>query len=382
MSSNADKFDVTLFYGSDPEPALRRLVKAIEPFSALAPGARVVIKPNMVVSRRQWLGANTRPETVEALIVLLREHGVHDITVADGSGMGESATRAFKICGYTEIAHRHGVRLLDIERDRFVQRATRAAGPFSELSISKTVAECDYLINVPVIKAHSQTRVTCSLKNLKGVMPRRLKSGFHGVELERAIAQLADLVVPDLVIADGTYGDLTSELGGRPVNIGVVAAGYDPLAVDCFAAATLGFVPQQISHIAHYARARGVDLETFSPRLQKLNRPTGDRVFQTDTQPLRGYPCTVHSGGACCTCYGNLHFALERLSEAGLLQRDDHYYIGRGNTPRASGSKGRTVAVGDCAGRELSAAESPLIDVPGCPPNADSIVRTIRGAGR
>ena len=381
MNSKANKTEVTLCYETDPEPALRRLAEAIDPFTALAPGARVVIKPNLVVSRRQWLGANTRPETVEALVVLLREHGVHDITVADGSGMGESATRAFKICGYTEIARKHGVRLLDIERDRFVQRATRAAGPFSELSISKTVGECDYVINVPLIKAHSQTRVTCSLKNLKGVMPRNLKSAFHGVDLERAIAQLADLVVADLVIADGTYGDLTSELGGRPVNIGVVAAGYDPLAIDCFAAATLGFVPQQISHIAHYARARGVDLETYRPRLRELNRPTGDRVFQTDTQQFRSYPCTVHAGGACCTCYGNLHFALERLREARLLQREDHYYIGRGNTPRAPGSEGRTVAVGDCARREISAAESPLIDVPGCPPNADAIVRTIRGAG-
>ena len=382
MLSNANKSDVALFYGTDPEPALRRLAEAIGPFTALAPTARVVIKPNLVVSRRQWLGANTRPETVEALVVLLREHGVHDITVADGSGMGESATRAFEICGYTEIARKHGVRLLDIERDRFVQRATRAAGPFSELSISKSVAECDYLINVPVIKAHSQTRVTCSLKNLKGVMPRKLKSGFHGVDLERAIAQLADLVVPDLVIADGTYGDLTSELGGRPVNIGVVAAGLDPLAIDCFAAATLGFMPQQISHIAHYARARGVDLEMFRPRLRELNRPTGDRVFQTDTQQFRSYTCTVHAGGACCTCCGNLHFALERLREARLLQREDHYYIGRGHTLRAPGSKGRTVVVGDCARRELSVAEFPLIDVPGCPPNADAIVRTIRAAGR
>ena len=386
-SSGKPDPNLAVTYSSSADPSVRQVIETLQPFKALSPEARVVIKPNIVLSRKRWLGANTRPEIVESLVVLLREQGVRNITIADGSGIGESATRAFKICGYTEIADKHGVRLVDIDRDRFIERSTLTDGPFSKLALSQTVADCDYLINVPVIKAHCQTRVTCSLKNLKGVMPRQLKSSFHGADLERAIAQLAALVTPDFVLADGTYGDLSSELGGKPVNLGIIAGGRDPLTVDCFAASTLGFSPAAIAHIAHYARARGVDPAAFQPVLHELNHPSGDRVFETDTDGFRAYPCTVQLGNTCCTCHGNLRFALERMREARVLSGEDHYYIGSfGTAAEAAGEKRaqqhcrahRAIAVGDCARAAVSPPAE--IAVPGCPPSADAIVRAVRNA--
>ncbi|MFO8063945.1 MAG: DUF362 domain-containing protein [Spirochaetota bacterium] len=387
--------DLTVVYSSDPADGVRRITEAMAPFAGLSSDANVVIKPNLVVSRTKWLGANTRPEVVEALIVALRERGVERITVADGSGMGESATRAFGICGYDEIARKHGVRLVDIEHDDFIERKTRSKGPFSRLRISRTVAECDFLINVPLIKAHGQTRVTCSLKNLKGVMPRRSKTSFHLHDTERAIAQLGEVVTPDFILVDGTYGDVSSELGGNPVNIGIIAGGYDPLALDCFAATTLGFSPQEIKHIAHYARARGVDLESFEPRIHKLNSPSGATVFEADRGDLSRYRSTVHAGNVCSTCWGNLRFALERLRKARLLERSDHYFIGRnaverlaGNDERRGGSSSKQwmVAVGDCARSELTAASGAESDteitIAGCPPRAEAIVSAVRGAKR
>lgn len=405
---------VAVVYSSEAEAPVRQLVEALEPFRALRPGSTVVLKPNIVLSRRNWLGANTRPEVVEALVVMLREHGVQEITIADGSGMGESATRAFSICGYDEIAARHGVRLLDIERDRFVTVPTKSAGPFRELSISQTVARCDYLVNIPVIKAHCQTRMTCSLKNLKGVMPPQLKSGFHGTDLERAIAQLAELVRPDFILADGAYGDLRSELGGNPVNLGVMAAGYDPLAVDVFAAQTLGFAPREIAHLAQYARFRGLNLPSFRPDLRELNRSAGAQSAQrAQAEPLgsKRYRCSIEVGSVCSTCYANLQFALERLSEQRRLQPGDTVRIGQNaagaagearaggaaaggfGTDRRPNAGGRTILVGDCPVREHRAARGSqradparaggggpssrggaTVEIEGCPPSADEIV--------
>jgi len=380
---------VTVVYSSEPKQAVRRIVEKLQPFSRLRANDRVVLKPNLVVSRRSWLGANTRPEIVEGLVAALRECGVQSITVADGSGMGESATSAFRICGYEALAKRYGVRLLDIEKDRFVQKSTRTEGPFRQLPVSRTVAECDCLINVPVIKAHGQTRVTCSLKNLKGTISRQMKSRFHGGDLERAIAQLASALVPDFVLADGTYGDLSSELGGRPVNLGIVAAGYNALAIDCFAARTLGFSPREIGHIAHYARLHGLDLERFEPFLCQLNQPVSERVFPPETQEgFSSFPCSVSLGNACSTCYANLRFALERMRRARLLDGSQYFHLGQGASEEHTAGEGssvedRLIAVGDCAVRRLQAqaATSARIDISGCPPSAEQIVAAVRGSG-
>ena len=87
------------------------------------------------------------------------------------------------------------------------------------------------LINVPIMKAHNQTLVTCSLKNLKGTMPRSMKSAFHGVNLHRAIAQLDSVLVPHLIIVDGLQGDLHSESGHDPVVMDRIILGTNPVEV-------------------------------------------------------------------------------------------------------------------------------------------------------
>ena len=49
------------------------------------------------------------------------------------------------------------------------------SGAGMELSVCRCVQDFDYLINVPVLKGHCQTRVTCALKNMKGLIPNKEK---------------------------------------------------------------------------------------------------------------------------------------------------------------------------------------------------------------
>ncbi len=376
--------------------------RGADPLAGLGRQSRVVIKPNLVVAKRQWIGADTRPEVVEAIVRRLQARGVTDITVADGSGVGHSASRAFDMLGYDELARRYGIRLLDIEKDSFVSRSTAVGGPFRKLQISRTAAECDFLINVPVLKAHGETKLTCSLKNLKGLMPKEMKPRFHSVDLHKAIAQLNSIVAADLIIVDGAYGDLNSEMGGSPVEMGIMTAGTDPLEIDTFAAKTLGFAAKQITHLRHYAGYRGVDLDSFRPRVVELNSPTQQTQFNADTDPLSRYPCTVSAEGSCCTCRANLVFALKRLNERGELSRDQYIINGkRGELPGelssgagAGGKRGRNgkiIAVGDCAvqraGKVLKRFESDsqrsvwrvprVTEIAGCPPETVTIVESL-----
>ncbi len=170
--------EMFIIYGNQVEKMIRQLVEKTGAMDRLRPDDRVMIKPNLLVSREKWVGINTDPRIIEALVKSLKERGVHRITVGDGSGMGYSATKAFEYCGYKDMASRHGLQLVDLERDEFVKKPVGIEGPFKSLEIARTVLECDFFINVPLMKAHNETLITCSLKNLKGTMPRSMKTAF------------------------------------------------------------------------------------------------------------------------------------------------------------------------------------------------------------
>jgi hypothetical protein len=291
--------------------------------------------------------------------------------------MGYSATRAFEICGYPAMAQHYGVRLVDLERDRFVKTPVRLDGPFQNLEIAQTVIECDLLINVPIMKAHTFTSITCALKNLKGVMPRSLKTRFHGVDLGRAIAQLNSVVTPSLILVDGIQGDLSSETGHTPVRMERMLIGTNPVEVDSVVADMLGYAPQAIPHI-RYAAEGGLgtcNLEKIS--VQEFNPPLEKRPFRPPVGYARRFPCQIRAAGACCTCMGNLMFALERLQEQGLLSKEQHFFIGQ-NNKRLSAKKGVVVAIGKCAANDFGAD----IEIPACPPSAGMIYRGVRSALR
>lgn len=362
--------DVSVIYGTDVPDMVAKLIERHDPFRNLSSNAKVVIKPNIVVSRSRWKGNNTDPAVVEQIIIHLKEKGIHNITVGDGSGMGNSATRAFDICGYREIAAKHTVALVDLEKDSFVQKKPPMKGPFSKLEIARTVAECDFLINVPVMKAHSQTKVTCSLKNLKGVMPRQLKTAFHGRDLDAAIAQLNSVVHPDFILVDGTYGDLRSEIGSDPVEIGMMLAGTDGAAVDRVAAGSLGFQTEDIRHVALTLRYRKIDPALISTHY--LNKPSRERSLTVDVDYSKRYPCSITAEGVCCTCLSNLLFALERLDKLGKLKKGHHFVIGQKGATTFS-SEEVIIAAGKCATGRVKAD----ISVDGCPVIAGDLVQAL-----
>ena len=364
--------DVFVIYGNQIDTMVQRLLAEADALNRMRPDDTVVIKPNLVVSRPQWAGVNTDPQVVEALVKQVKERGVQRVIIGDGSGMGYNATKAFKICDYTRLKKKYNLQLVDLERDRFIKKRVPIDGPFSCLEIAQTVVECDFLINVPVMKAHAETLITCSLKNLKGVMPRTMKTAFHSRNLHRAIAQLASVVSPDLIIVDGIQGDLTSETGRTPVTMERILLGRNPVEVDSVVADTLGYAPRDIRHIEYSANAGlgNCDLEMIQVR--SLNRPTRNERFTAPDHFSKRFPCQIHAEGACCTCMGNFIFALERLQEKRMLSGRIRFLIGqKANLPPEIGTV--TVAVGQCAAKENNAD----INIDDCPPSTSDICRSV-----
>ena len=98
----------------------------------------------------------------------------------------------------------------------FNRRSEYDAGGFP-LKICNKAMEVDYLINIPVLKGHCQTGITCALKNLKGCIPNSEKRRFHTLGLHKPIAYLNKILKQNLIIEDGMMGELDIEEGGNTV---------------------------------------------------------------------------------------------------------------------------------------------------------------------
>ena len=73
--------------------------------------------------------------------------------------------RLLKTCGYDTLAKRYGVALVDAQKEKSVTVDCKGM----ELHLCNCALQVDYMINVPVMKGHCQTRITCALKNMKGL---------------------------------------------------------------------------------------------------------------------------------------------------------------------------------------------------------------------
>ncbi|MCL1854097.1 MAG: DUF362 domain-containing protein [Clostridia bacterium] len=346
--------------GVRPQAMTRELLEAAGVAKKLSPTLKVVIKPNLVLARPAVEGATTHPEVVEGIVQFLKDCGVSDITVAEGSWLGGDTRRAWEVCGYAALAKQYGLRLIDTKKDRLVTR--KLAG--LTLSLCQSTLEADYLINAPVLKAHCQTLMTCCLKNLKGCIPDSEKRRYHTLSLHEPIAALATAIRPDLHVVDSLCGDLSFEEGGNPVPTHRILLGFDPVLLDSYGAALMGIDPEEIRYLRlarDYGVGRFAGPDTRVAELHPEDRPRG-RAHTGRT--AQRYTAHIHEDSACSACYAALIYALHKIGASHV----------RGPIHIGQGLRGKTISgvgVGNCA---LGCTHS----LPGCPPKGLDIVTFLR----
>ncbi len=357
--------ELAVIYGQDPARMTDGLLDHIDLASLLPDQPRVGIKPNLVVSKPSSSGATTDPIIVERLLVRLRALGVEDIVILESAWVGDSTERAFDVCGYRELAAGYGVELLDLKGDRGI--SVRAGG--MDLEVCERALALDFLINVPVLKAHCQTRLTCALKNLKGCIRDPEKRRYHTLGLHQPIAALNMALRSRLIIVDGIVGDLTYEEGGTPVHMNRLIAGLDPVLVDAYAARLIGYGPSDIEYIG-LARGMGVGSDDIDgATVRELNRTDDSDVRYRAGDGAAPYAHMFDEDQACSACFGSLVHAMQRLADSGDLKNvTGPIHIGQGHRT----TSGQGVGVGQCA-MGLSRC------LKGCPPTASEMVDFLRG---
>ena len=204
-------------------------------------GRKIVIKPNLITDRPYPV--TTPPETVEALIEYFREG--NEIVIAEGSGFKDTE-ELFERFGYGKLAKRYGVRLVDLNSDRFEVLGIPAASVLKRFELPLTLKD-SYLVSAAVLKRHSMAGATLSLKNMLGATVGSNKGRFHP-RLDENIVDLNLYLRPKLAVIDGRLG-LNSELGGRAKEFGVMIFSVDLVAADAVGARLLGRDPLRIEHL-------------------------------------------------------------------------------------------------------------------------------------
>lgn len=355
--------EIMVIYGEEPRAMVKTLLSKIRPEQGLDQNALIGLKPNLVVSKAHTSGATTSPALVAGIIEYFQSKGYQRLIILEGSWVGDRTAEAFRICGYQELAQKYDVELVDLQQDSW--REYEAEG-FS-LKICNKAMAVDYLINIPVLKGHCQTGITCALKNLKGCIPNSEKRRFHTLGLHKPIAYLNKILKQHLIIVDGIMGDLEFEEGGNPVQMNRLIAGFDPVLIDSYAAQLLGFNIEEIPYIG-FASQLGVGriLDSFD-QVTELNQDQSRRPLPR-TRKVQELARYIDDREACSACYGSLIHALGRLAERGELKKlRGKICIGQGYRDQVI----HGIGVGSCT-------KYCELHLDGCPPKANEIIAFIK----
>ena len=363
------KNQIWKLYGTEYKEMTKELLSKVD-LAGLIGGRekRVAIKPNLVVAAPAEFGATTHPEVVAGIVEYLQENQFENIVIVESSWVGDRTSEAFIYCGYKELCEKYDVPFIDGQKDKWHE--VDCAG--MKLNIIDAVDKIDFLINVPVLKGHCQTKVTCSLKNLKGLIPNTEKSRFHRMGLHKPIAHLQAGIRQDFIVVDHICGDLDFEEGGNPVVRNCVMAAVDPVLVDSYACSLLHYTPDDVPYVrmaeqlgigsADLDSAQIIDLGGFhgyAGKEMKEDLPREHKILEVSY--------AVNEVDSCSACYASLSGALWRLKEEGLLDKlDTPIGIGQG----MQGKTGK-LGVGKCT-KDFD------VCIMGCPPDEDKIYNELK----
>lgn len=358
------KNGIRIIYGDNPKQIVKELLEVIKPEEEIDKNSLIGIKPNLVVAKPSSSGATTSPEIVEGIIEYLKSKGYDKIVIMEGSWVGDRTSNAFKVCGYENLSKKYNVPLIDLQKDNCKVYEINGL----KINVCDCAAKVDYLINVPVLKGHCQTNMTCALKNMKGCIPNSEKRKFHTMGLHKPIAYLNKLIKQSLIIVDGMNGDLNFEEGGNPVQMNRIIAGKDPVLIDSYVAQLMGFSIEEVPYITMAESIGAGTADLANADIIELNKDKGLRRLTPSrrVQQLSGY---IVEDSSCSACYGSLIFALERLDEKGLLNKlKEKLYIGQNYKNKHFDG----IGIGTCTSKFNKW-------VKGCPPNAKDIVEYLEG---
>jgi len=270
LSAEEDaKIDLAVVNG-DPQLAVNKAVELLGGISSFVrPGDRVLVKPNMSFANPPNWGSTTDPRVVRAVSLLCLGAGAKKVVIMDHTL--RAAEACLKESGIKDaVSDLDKVAVVTANTERFFTDAEVPDGDaLKTVAVVKQLGKSECFINLPCAKSHAATGVSFGMKNLMGLIWDR--QYFHErTDLNKAIAELATVVKPDLTILDATRALLNGGPGGpgKVKELSTIVAGTDQVAVDSYGTSLAPwygqtFTGKQVRHIieAYNLGLGEIDLE-------------------------------------------------------------------------------------------------------------------------
>ena len=330
-----------------PFESVRKAAELCQGLNHLPSGAKVFIKPNIVFWTKATnfpkYGVITTSRIVEDMVVLLKEHGIKDIIIGEGTVLRnpkdmETQTHAFESLGYGELKKRYGIQYINIWERPF---ETVDCGDGVEVKFNSDILNADFVVDLPVMKTHTMTVVSLGIKNLKGMIdiPSRKKchNTYPQKDLHFWVSKLADKMPPMFTLIDGIY---TAERGphvdGTMHRSNLLVASADVLSADMVGAKVLGYDPVEVPYIVHAARQnnRSIDLTDVeivgeSPETVAKPHQYDFEYNESNTLPkpmemmgIQGLAYYKYDLSLCTYCSGMTSTILAAIAKAWKGERD------------------------------------------------------------
>ena len=155
--------------GGDPASRVRAAVAALGGMERFVKrGETVLVKPNMAWDRTPEQGANTNPEVVAEVVRLCRAAGARRVIVAENPV--HDAGRVGRAVGHPARRWRRPGASSVLPGASGFESTTLGGSVLASWDVLSVLFQADRLVNVPVVKHHSLSRLTCGLKNHMGLI--------------------------------------------------------------------------------------------------------------------------------------------------------------------------------------------------------------------
>jgi len=369
------------------DPTYEHIFAAVEKAVDLVGGIREYIKPGQTalvnpswvtaVSKKEQ-AAITLPEVSRAVADVLKNAGAKPI-IAESSAIGIDSEKVITESGYQELRDMD-YEVIDLKQTEAVMIPVQNGKIFKEIQTYSLVQEVDAIIPVAKLKTHDQMELTLSIKKLKGLLTDKYKREFHQQGVFEACVDWYEALKPALSIVDAIYcQEGLGPIFGRPVEMDLIVAGADSVAVDAVCGFITGFDSKEVP-ITWEAARRGLgaaarkDIEVVGETIESVYRRFM-RVLEDERIKIEGFDL-IYGDATCTGCRMGIMSSIFDMKEADQLMYLPGITLITGDPEiQKTTPEDGLVTVGRCVPKEKRSDRH----VKGCPPNNLDIVQAIIG---
>lgn len=231
--------------------AIHNIINSFDSIKNVKPNSKVVIKANLVSAMDPQKGATTHPVLLKELTQYFLQK---KCSVVIGDSPGGVFTKVYlgHIYNATKMKETGALLNDDFDTKKAVFENAKVLKYFEYTSY---IDDADLLINFCKLKTHGMMNLSCSVKNLFGLIPGTLKPEYHyrfpnHKDFANMLIDINEYFKFDVNIVDAVIGmEGNGPTMGNPKKIGCVLASENPYALDYISSKIIGINPNDVETI-------------------------------------------------------------------------------------------------------------------------------------